>query len=55
VNVDVVIVKGSIASLNVARTLVLIGVPVAAGAGDVNVTVGAAPDGVSDGVCVSKM
>src|SRR3990170_4300317 len=40
VNVAVVIVKGSIASLNVARIFVLIGTPVAAEAGDVKLTRG---------------
>lgn len=41
-----VIVEGSIALLNVARIFVLVGVPVAGETGDVNATVGAAPDGL---------
>ena len=48
------IVAGSIASLNLARTFVLIGTPVAAKGGNVNVTVGAAPGTVAGGACVSK-
>jgi len=45
VKVDVVIVKGSIVSLNVTRIFVLIGTPVAAEAGDVNVTRGGVVSG----------
>jgi len=52
VNVDAVIVEGSIALLNVTMIFVVIGTPVAAEAGDVDVTVGAAPGGPG-GVWVS--
>jgi hypothetical protein len=45
VNVEAVIVEGSIASLNVARIFELIGVPVAKSSGDVDVTVGVDADG----------
>ena len=47
------IVAGLIASLNVTRIFVLIGTPVAAETGDVDVTVGAVP-WVPGGVCVSR-
>jgi hypothetical protein len=45
VNVDAVSVEGSIPSLNVAVTIALMDTPVASLAGDVDVTVGAAPEG----------
>jgi hypothetical protein len=50
VNVDVVIVEGSIASLNVARTFALIGVPVVAFAGDVKATTGGVASTIGPGI-----